>query len=385
MVGENHYAIKVDGSLAAERMAMRIAIIGFQASGKTTVFNALTGQRAETSAFGASGRPTLNQAVVKVPDPRLDQLSALFKPKKHTPATVTYVDLAGIPRQEGQTGEGLGDKQLVEISTADALLAVVRGFTDAGGAEPDVAADIEAINLEMVLSDLKKAEGRLERLAKQIPAQSGKERAALELEEGALKLVKQALEEGRPARTVELDENQRRPLRGFQLLTMKPTMFLANEGEEQWNADRDSQLSVPAMAGIPGTKLERLCGLTEMEIAQLPESDRAAFLADYGIDEPAAHRAIRLCYELLGKISFFTAGADECRAWTIDRDTAAPQAAGAIHSDLERGFIRAEAIGWKELIELGSEAEAKRHGKLRVEGKSYRVQDGDVLHILFNV
>ena len=364
---------------------MRIAIIGFQKSGKTTVFNALTGQHAETSAY-ASGMATTNQAIVKVPDARLDQLTALFKPKKHTPATVEYIDLAGIARPEGEGArEGLGEKQMIEIQTADALLAVVRGFTDLAGADPDVAGDVEAMNLEMALADLGKLENRQERIDKQIGRAPIKEREALQMELDVVKQVKAALEEGKPARAVGLGEEQAKLLRGFQLLTMKPTMFLVSEDESRWSAHKDSRLELPGLAETPQTMSARLCGQMEMEIAQLPEADRAEFLESYGIEEPAAHRIIRLCYELLGRISFLTVGPDECRAWTILRDTLAPQAAGAIHSDLERGFIRAEVIHWKELLDLGSYAEAKKKGKLRVEGKSYIVKDGDVINILFNV
>jgi GTP-binding protein YchF len=363
---------------------MRIAIIGFQKSGKTTIFNALTGQQAETSAY-ATGRLTTNHAIVKVPDPRLDQLSALFKPKKHTPATVEYFDLAGIVRPEGSAGDGLGDKQLAEIATADALLAVVRGFVDAAGAPPDSATDIEAIALEMVLSDLKKIDNRIERIDKQIHKAPAKEKEALVIELEGVQKLKSALEEGTPARAVDLTGDQLRAIRGFQLLTMKPAMFLVNEGEAEWAADKGQPVALGALAAVPRTMAKRLCGLTEMEISQLEGDDRADFLATYGIEEPAAHRVIRLCYELLGRISFLTVGPDECRAWTIERDTAAPQAAGAIHSDLERGFIRAEVIGWEDLLALGTYAEARKHGKLRVEGKHYIVQDGDVINILFSV
>jgi hypothetical protein len=362
---------------------MRIALIGFQSSGKTTTFNALTGQQAATSAF-ATGKVESHQAVVQVPDARLDRLSALFKPKKHTPATVEYLDLAGLPRAESGHGEGLGDKQLVEISTADALLAVVRGFQDAAGSAPDAAGDIEAIALEMALADLKKIDSRLARIEKQIAAAPTAEKAALEEEHAALKMLKPALEAGQPARAVELNAEQLKRLRGFQFLTLKPTMFLVNAGEAEWAAEKGRPVELGPQGAFPATMGGRLCGRTEMEIAQLAPGDRAAFLADFGIAEPAAHRVIRLCYELLGRISFFTVGPDECRAWTVARGTQAQPAAGAIHSDLERGFIRAEAIGWQELLDLGSTAEAKKHGKLRLEGKQYVVQDGDVMNILFS-
>lgn len=367
---------------------MRIAIIGFQKSGKTTVFNALTGQHAETSAF-ATGQTASNQAVVKVPDARLDKLAVIFKPKKFTPATVDYLDLAGIARSEGEVhGSGLGEKQMTEISTADALLAVVRGFADpATGDDPDVEGDVEAMALEMALSDLQKLENRTERIHKQLArtALTAKEREALDLEMEAINKLRTALELGKPARSVELSEEQHRMLRGFQMLTMKPTMFLIDDDEAHWSANQDKPVEFAALQGLPSTLAARLCGLMEMEIAQLPEADRAVFLESYGITEPAAHRIIRLCYELLGRMSFFTVGPDECRAWTIARGSLAPTAAGAIHSDLERGFIRAEVINWQDLLDLGSYAEAKKKGKLRLEGKAYVAQDGDVMNILFNV
>ncbi len=364
---------------------MRIAIIGFQTSGKTTVFNALTGQSAATSAF-STGRAETHHGIVKVPDPRLDKLSEMFKPKKHTPATVEYLDLAAVARQEEAAGgEALGEKQMAEVAVTDALLVVVRGFVNAAGDAPDAAADIEAIALEMALSDLKKVETRVERIDKQLQRAPAAEKRALQTELDACRLVQAALEQGTPARSVTLNEEQLKSLRGFQLLTLKPTMFVVNDGEDQWRASGAKPVGLGALGEAPATMGGRLCGQMEMEIAQLPPEDREAFLADYGIAEPAAHRVIRMCYELLGRISFFTVGPDECRAWTIHAGTTAQPAAGAIHSDLERGFIRAEVIRWDELLALGSLAEAKKHGKLRLEGKEYVVQDGDIMNILFSV
>ncbi len=363
---------------------MRIAITGFPSSGKTTVFNALTGQNVATSAF-TTGRAETHTGVVKVPDGRLDKMGELFKPKKFTPATVQYLDLAPVARGEGSGGEALGEKQMAEISNSDALLVVVRGFENAAGAPPEVAADIEAIALEMALADLHKVDGRLERIDKQLLRAPVAEKRGLQLELEALRAVKVVLEEGRPARSITLEPEQEKAIRGFQLLTLKPTMFLVNDGEEQWRAAAGEAPPLGALAEAPQTLAGRLCGQLEMEIAQLPEEDRAGFLADFGVAEPAARRVIALCYELLGRISFFTVGPDECRAWTVRRGTSAQPAAGEIHSDLERGFIRAEVIRWDELLALGSLAEAKRHGKLRLEGKDYIVQDGDIMHVLFSV
>ena len=363
---------------------MRIAIIGFQSSGKTTLFNALTGQRAETSAFGG-GKVQTHLASVKVPDPRLDKMSAMFKPKKHTPATVEYLDLAGIARPEGQRGDGLGEKQIQEIANADALLAVIRGFEDAAGEAPDVIGDVEAIALEMAFSDLKKVEGRLGRIEGQIMRAPPAEKRGLQNEWDALKLLRPVLEEGKPARAIELSAEQVKAIRGFQFLTLKPVMFVVNEDEAGWAARKSEPVPLGLWDDAPLTLGARLCGQTEMEIAHLAEADREAFLADLGVEEPAAHRVIRLCNELLGQLSFFTVGPDECRAWTVRRGATAPQAAGTIHSDLERGFIRAEVIPWDELLKAGSLAEAKKHGKLRLEGKEYIVQDGDTINVLFSV
>ena len=364
---------------------MRIALVGIQKSGKTAIFNALTGQQAETSAY-VTGRQEANLASVKVPDARLDRLSELYKPKKHTPTAVQYVDLAGIARGENQpAASSLGDKQLHEIGTADALLVVVREFPDLSGAAPDVEGDVEAMLLEMALSDLAKVEGRLERLPKQIARAKENERKALQDENDALLCVRSALEGGRAARCVELTEDQARGLRGFQLLTMKPTLFLLNADEACWEEQRDQPVQIAALAGIPRTAAERLCGSMEMEIAQLPPDERAEFLETYAIKQPAAQRVIRLCYDLMERISFFTVGEDECRAWTVERNTPAQKAAGEIHSDLERGFIRAEVIEAEELLALGSMAEAKRHGKLRIAGKQYLVKDGEIMHVLFSV
>ncbi|OPZ09324.1 MAG: Ribosome-binding ATPase YchF [candidate division BRC1 bacterium ADurb.BinA292] len=262
---------------------------------------------------------------------------------------------------------------------------MIRGFADAAGQPPDVTGDLEAINLEMALSDLKKVENRLERMGKSLRGAAGREKELLEIEQAACVAVKGALEEGRPARAAALTPEQAKSLRGFQLLTMKPTMFLINEDEAGWAARKDSPVDLGPASAWPDTHGARLCGEMEMEIARLEEADRAAFMEDLGIREPAAHRVIRLCYELLGQISFFTVGPDECRAWTVRRGALAPEAAGAIHTDLERGFIRAEVIGWEELLALGSYAEAKKKGKLRLEGKQYEVRDGDVINVLFNV
>lgn len=362
---------------------MEIGIIGFQKTGKTTVFNALTGQDAPTSAY-ASGKTDPNLAVVPVPDGRLDQLSALFKPKKTTPATVRYVDLAGIERKANEPGQGLGEAQLHTIAQADALMAVIRGFPSASGDAPDVAGEAEGIVLEMILSDLQKVENRIERLQKSKSKVTGDEGKRNAIELAALERLKPLLEANRPVREEPLAEEESRLLRGFQFLTGKPLMLLVNADEEALGSKNDPAAAIRHLEG-PGVAVTWMCASTEMEIARLAPEEREVFLAEYGIEEPAASRIIRLSYDLLGMMSFLTVGPDECRAWTVKKGVLAPEAAGAIHSDLQRGFIRAEVCRWEDLLKHGSTAELKKHGMLRLEGKQYVVQDGDVMNILFSV
>lgn len=362
---------------------MEIGIIGFQKSGKTTVFNALTGQQAPVSAF-STGRVEPNLAVVAVPDGRLDQLSEMFKPRKTTPATVRYVDLAGIERKIGEPGQGLGDTQLHAIAQSDALMAVIRGFANAAGEAPDVAAEAEGIILEMILSDLAKVENRIERLEKARHKAAGDEAKNNAIELAALMRLKPLLEANRPVREEPLNEDEARLLRGFQFLTGKPLMLLVNAHEDALSAGGDPAEGIRALEG-PGVSITWMCAATEMEIARLEADERDVFLAEYGIAEPAASRIIRLSYDLLGLMSFLTVGQDECRAWTVSKGVTAPEAAGAIHSDLQRGFIRAEVCRWDDLLKHGSTAELKKKGLLRLEGKNYIVQDGDVMNVLFSV
>jgi len=364
---------------------MEIGIIGFQKTGKTTVFNALTGMDAPVSAF-ASGKAEPNLAVVPVPDERLDKLAALYKPKKTTPATVRYIDLAGIAKsKDGDSGGGLGDAQLHSIAPCDALMAVVRGFENAAGEPPDVAGEAEAILLEMALSDLAKVETRLERLARQRGKVGGEEGKRQAIEEAALERLKPLLENGDPVREAGLSEDESKILRGFQFLTQKPLLLMVNAPESALRSGGDPAAALRPFAERPMVRAAWMAAESEMEIARLAPEERTEFLADFGIEEPAASKTIRLSYDLLGLISFLTVGPDECRAWTIRRGWTAPEAAGEIHSDLQRGFIRAEVCRWDDLLAAGSTAELKKHGKLRLEGKTYVVQDGDVMNILFNV
>lgn len=362
---------------------MEIGIIGFQKSGKTTVFNALTGQNAPVSAF-STGKIEPNLAVVPVPDDRLDALSVLFKPKKTTPATVRYVDLAGIERKADEPGQGLGEAQMHAIAQSDALMAIIRGFTNAAGQAPDIAGEAEGILLEMVLSDLVKVEARIERLMKSKSKAVGEEAKRNAIELAALERLKPLLENNRPVREEVLSEDEERLLRGFQFLTGKPLMLLVNAPEEALSSGEDPAAPLRELENS-GVSVGWICGSTEMEISRLAPEEREVFLQEYGIQQPAAVRIIKISYDLLGLMSFLTVGPDECRAWTIKKGSAAPEAAGAIHSDLQRGFIRAEVCRWDDLLKHGSTVELKKHGLLRLEGKNYVVEDGDVMNILFSV
>jgi ribosome-binding ATPase len=365
---------------------MELALIGLQKSGKTTVFNALTGGHAETSAY-AGGKVEPNLAVVRVPDPRVERLSEMYQPKKTTHATVKYVDVAGMGREEGDPHKGVPEALLQFVAKADALIAVVRGFDDPLHGKPHPSHDVEALHLELVFSDLAKVENRIERIDRQIDRVQGREKDALSHERAVLDKIKPALEANLPARSADLTPEEEKAVRGFQFLSAKPIMYLLNAGEANM-AEGGAMMESMRVKGVtdqPGTEVAWLAGEIEMEIAQLTGEDREAFLRDYSITEPAADRVIAMSYALQGLISFLTVGPDEVRAWPITRGSTAPQAAGSIHSDFERGFIRAEVITYPELIEQGSTANAKKHGKLRLEGKTYIVQDGDVINFLFSV
>jgi GTP-binding protein YchF len=362
---------------------MQVTIVGLPGSGKTTVFNALTGGHAETGGF-SGGRAAPNVSVVKVPDERVDRLAALFVPKKTTYADVTYVDVA-IPAGAARDGT-VNPDVLALVRNADALLHVARAFEDPTAAAPaDPWRDVDELDLELTVADLSVIEKRLEKLKTQgrHGSQAEREQAQRELE--LLERIEPHLSDGKPIRSFSLTDDEELLLRGYRFLTQKPVLVLLNLDEgrlaevgalESAGRERYAQAQADVAA---------LAGKIEAEIAELPEEDARPFMDDLGIPEPSRGRVIRLTYELLGLFSFFTAGEDECRAWTLRRGSTAVEAAGAIHSDLARGFIRAQVIGVDELIEAGSMAEARRRGILRQEGKDYPVADGEVLEILFNV
>lgn len=370
-------------------MATTLVILGLPASGKTTVFNALTKAEAETGNFGAQADEP-NLANVKVPDERLDILTDMFKPQRRVPADVQYLDVGGIAKgisEKGMTGTLLG-----HLSQADALVHVVRAFEDANVPHSeetvDPVRDIETINLELLFSDLATVERRLVRIAAQLPKLHGREKEATEREQVLMNRLKEALEADTPLREVvgELDEDDQKVLRGFGLLTAKPLLILVNLG--------DNQLGEPAVELLsqwreqferPRITIDAMAGKIEMEIGRLDADDAAVFMEDLGIAESSLDRTIRTSFDLLGLMPFFTVGPDECRAWTVRRGVNAVEAAGEIHSDIQRGFIRAEIVGYDDLISTGGLNEARKAGKLRREGKDYIFQDGDVVNFLFNV
>jgi GTP-binding protein YchF len=365
---------------------MDVGIVGLGQSGKTTVFNAVTRGKAQTG-YGGGQEP--NIAVVKVPDARLDTLTAMYKPKKHTPAEIRYVDFPAAGAAFGR-GEGPGAAFLGQLRTVDALIHVVRAFDDPSVPHPEGSInpehDIAAMDLELAFADLALIERRLERLAAELRSQKAGERGAGEREQALLTRLKDGLEQEKPIRALGLSEDEERLIAGYRFLTQKPLLLLFNIGEDQV-ADRERlEAEWRRRSGGPQTDVAALSGKLEMELLDLSEEEAAEYRRELGLEEETGlDRAIRLSYALMGLISFFTVGPDECRAWTVAKGATAPQAAGKIHSDLERGFIRAEVIRYEDLVASGSEAEAKKRGVLRTEGKGYVVQDGDVLHILFNV
>ena len=366
---------------------MQIAIVGLARSGKTTVFNTLTRGHAETGGFGGL---TVNTGVVKVPDDRLTQLTARFKPRREVPADVTYVDLPAPPlAADGAAAADIPADQLARLRTADAMLHVVRAFEDPSLPHPDGSIDpwrdIERLELEFMLADLTVVEKRVDKLRTSGRHGTPAERESNEREQEVLERILPALTAGRPIRDMELSEDDAKRIRGFRFLTEKPVLVLLNIGEGDIPRSADVVTGIAARVTHRATLVEALSARIEMEVGELTEEEAAVFREDLGLEGSSLERVIRLSYQLLGLISFFTAGPDETRAWTIPDGATAQDAAGAIHSDLARGFIRAEIVGWEDLLALGSTAEARKVGKLRSEGKTYRMRDGDVAEILFNV
>ena len=362
---------------------MQIGIIGLPNSTKTTIFNALTRSQAQVAAY-SSGKAETNTAIVEVPDRRVTRLSELFQPQKTTYARIQYNDIAGLKAGIGQEG-GLSGPLLNAISQNDALLHVVRAFQDDTIPHPegsvDPARDLAALDFEFLFSDLTIVERRMERLAHDLAKRGGyATRQADQHEFDLLMRLKENLEQEIPIRDLALTPEEKKQLRGYQPLTAKPVLVVLNVGDQ--GSDRPDDYIAYSHRH---TDVLCLRGALEMEIAQLAEQEADLFLQEYGIQEPGLHRMIRLSYDLLGLHSFFTVGQDEVRAWTIEKGATAVQAAGTIHSDLARGFIRAEVVSYDALISAGSLAAARKQGQVRLEGRDYVVQNGDILTIRFNV
>ena len=360
---------------------MKCGIVGLPNVGKSTLFNALT-----KAAIAAENYPFCtiepNVGIVEVPDTRLEVIAEIAQPQKVVPAVVEFVDIAGLVKGASE-GQGLGNQFLANIRETDAIAHVVRCFEDpnvvhvAGSIDP--VSDIEVINTELALADLDSVDKQLAKYEK--IAQAGGDKEAQRLV-AALKKVRVVLDEGRLARTAELSNEELAVLRPLFLLTMKPTMYVANIGE---HGSKELLEKVEAHAAREGAPVVAVSAALEAQIADMPDEDKKLFLQDMGMEEPGLNRVVRAAYKLLGLLTFFTAGPKEARAWTVRAGATAPQAAGVIHSDFERGFIRAEVASYDDYVACGGEQGEKETGKLRLEGREYRVRDGDVIHFRFNV
>jgi len=352
---------------------MKLGIIGLPQSGKTTLFNAVTRGNAPTTA--SAGRMEVHTAVVDVPDERVDRLSAMFNPKKTIYAKVTYADIAGL--ESGVAKSGLSGQLLNQLTQMDGLIHVVRAFADenvphsSGSVDP--LRDVASMDAELLLNDLIAVERKLERLTEE-RKKGGTDKTLNERQAAFFTRLHEVLSAEKPLRGVEVSAEEEKYLSGFGLLTRKPMLILFNLGEGQ---------TAPQLThASPNVAIQ---GKLEMEIAQLSAEDAAVFMEEYGIAELSLKRMISLSYDLLNQQSFFTVGEDEVRAWTVRRGATAVEAAGEIHTDIQKGFVRAEVVACADLLELGSMAEAKTKGKLRLEGKDYIVADGDIMHVRFNI
>jgi len=358
---------------------MKLGIIGLPQSGKTTIFNALTGGSKPVGQLAGGGRFEVNQAVVAVPDERVDKLSALFKPRKTIYAQVAYADIAGL--EEGAGKSGFSGPLLNQLATMDGLIHVIRAFENPNVPHPansvNASRDQSALETDLLLNDLVAVERKLERLNDDLRKGGVKDKTAIQREQTLFNRLHVALSAETPLRELELSAEEDKGLASYAFLTRKPLLTVVNIGD-------DDPEPAPPAERRPHTGWAALRGRLEMEIAQLSPEDAQAFLSEYHIAEPSLRRMIKLSYDLLGLQSFFTVGEDEVRAWTVRRGAIAPEAAGEIHTDLREGFIRAEVFGYDDIMSVGGVAEVKAKGKFRLEGKEYSVKDGDILNIRFS-
>lgn len=365
-------------------MPLNCGIVGLPNVGKSTIFNALTSAKAQAANYPFCTIDP-NTGTVTVPDVRLDKITEFVKPNRTVPTTMEFIDIAGLV-EGASKGEGLGNQFLGHIRSTDAICHVVRCFDDpevvhvAGGVNP--LHDIDIINTELLLADLDTVEKRSQRLEKLV---RNTQDAKIKAEASAVAKLKETLEAGKPARTADLTDDERLAARDLFLITAKPQLYVANVDESGLITGNDYTAAVEKRAAEENSQVVRICGALESEIAQLEPAERDEFLKDMGLEEPGLNRLIHSAYRLLDLITYFTAGVQEVRAWTIRRGTKAPGAAGVIHSDFERGFIKADCYSYDDLLKYGSEQAVKEKGLLRSEGKEYVVKDGDILFFKFNV
>jgi GTP-binding protein YchF len=362
---------------------MKTAIVGLPLSGKTTLFNALTGMQVDTAAF-IGGKKEAHQAIVPVPDERLERLNEIFNPRKKVPANVEYIDSAGMAADEQK--KGFSDQFLGQIRNVDALVLVVRAFSNANVPHPfnsvNPLRDLESVQADFIISDLAIVENRMNRLEKQMRVKKNDQDVR---EHAVLEKFKKLLEEEKPLRLLDLPAEEEILIRGYQFLTLKPLIIVLNINESDVKKQDSVLKGFEAFETQKNTLVLPIPAQIEMEMQQLSPEEAEVFRSDLGITQSAMDKLIRTSYDLLGLISFFTVGEDEVRAWTIHTETRAPQAAGAVHTDIERGFIRAEVVHYDEFIARGSLAKCRTDGVLRLEGREYLVKDGDIINFRFAI